>query len=54
MHTANSASLSECVDIPPVLFRLLRLCNLSAARNDSCSSLSRLDRLTLKNNKMGK
>lgn len=46
MHTANSASFRECVDMPPVLFRLLRLCNRSA-RNDSCSSLSRLDRLTL-------
>uniref|UniRef100_A0A8D8N761 (northern house mosquito) hypothetical protein n=1 Tax=Culex pipiens TaxID=7175 RepID=A0A8D8N761_CULPI len=44
---ASSASFSECVDIPPVLFRLVRLCNLSAARSDSCSSLSRLDRLTL-------
>lgn len=47
MHTANSASLSEWVDIPPVLFRLLRLCSRSAVCNDSCSSLSRLDKLTL-------
>lgn len=45
--TASSASFSECVDIPPVLFRLVRLCSLSAARKDSCSSLSRLERLTL-------
>lgn len=45
--TANSASFREWVDIPPVLLRLLRLCKRSAARKDSCSSLSRLDRLTL-------
>lgn len=44
---ANSASFNECVDIPPVLFLLVRLCNLSAARRDSCSSLSKLERLTL-------
>lgn len=53
MHTANSASLSECVDMPPVLFRLPRLCSRSA-RNDSCSSLSRLDKLTLKWGKKGR
>lgn len=45
-HTANSASFNECVDMPPVLFRLLRLCSRSV-RNESCSSLSRLDKLIL-------
>lgn len=45
--TASSASFSECVEIPPVLLRLVRLCSLSVARNDSCSSLSKLVKLTL-------
>lgn len=45
--TANSASFNECVDMPPVLFLLVRLCSLSFARKDSCSSLSKLVKLTL-------
>lgn len=45
--TASSASFSECVEIPPVLFRFVRLCIRSVARKDSCSSLSKLVRLTL-------
>lgn len=45
--TCNSASFKEWVEIPPVLLRLERLWTRSAILKDSCSSLSRLDKLTL-------
>lgn len=50
--TASSASFSECVDMPPVLLRFVLLCSLSLALKDSCSSLSKLVKLTLLNTGM--